>query len=74
MLPEAIAIVLSPKHNPRQGIFRLTDPPGLEVITACSVSEMFHPHPDLPLYRDADEQGFGHVLSVAGSIKVVDLR
>ncbi|TPX40199.1 hypothetical protein SeLEV6574_g06738 [Synchytrium endobioticum] len=64
MLPEAIAIVLSPKHIPRHGIFRLTDPPGLEVITSCAASEMFHPHPDLPLYCQADKAGVGHVVPV----------
>ncbi|TPX36667.1 hypothetical protein SmJEL517_g01366 [Synchytrium microbalum] len=73
LMPEAIAIVVSPKHNQR-GIFRLTDPPGLEVITQCAASEMFHPHPDLPLYREANEEGIGHVLSVNGSLKVFDLR
>ena len=32
MLPEAIAIVCAPRHNPDWGIFRLTDPPGLPAI------------------------------------------
>ncbi|KAG0173980.1 hypothetical protein DFQ30_006459 [Apophysomyces sp. BC1015] len=50
MLPEAIAIVCAPKHNPSFGIFRMTDPPGLDVISTCTAERAFHPHPDLPIY------------------------
>jgi hypothetical protein len=32
------------------GIFRLTDPPGLDVISNCKKTPAFHPHPDLPIY------------------------
>jgi STAM-binding protein len=32
------------------GIFRMTDPPGLQTILDCSATEAFHPHPDLPIY------------------------
>jgi len=32
------------------GIFRLTDPPGLDVITRCREPRAFHPHPDVPIY------------------------
>jgi len=32
------------------GIFRLTDPSGLETILECKEKEAFHPHPDLPIY------------------------
>lgn len=32
------------------GIFRLTDPPGLQTILDCRAKEAFHPHPDLPIY------------------------
>ena len=32
------------------GIFRLTDPPGLQTILGCHAKEAFHPHPDLPIY------------------------
>ncbi|KAI8811327.1 hypothetical protein BJ742DRAFT_797268 [Cladochytrium replicatum] len=81
MLPEAIAIVLSPRHNPSHGVFRLTDPPGLDTITNCNDKNMFHPHPDgLQLYRSAvyhaGRSGTGHVrlLSGTGLIKVVDMR
>ncbi|KAL8291604.1 hypothetical protein RQP46_001862 [Phenoliferia psychrophenolica] len=58
MLAEAIAIVCAPRHNPGYGIFRLTDPPGLETIVTCQLPGLFHPHPDLPIYTDTDH---GHV-------------
>lgn len=32
------------------GIFRLTDPPGLQTILRCREKEAFHPHPDVPIY------------------------
>lgn len=32
------------------GIFRLTDPPGLQTILDCRASEAFHPHPERPIY------------------------
>jgi hypothetical protein len=32
---------------PSLGIFRLTDPPGLQLIMSCTRSETFHPHPDV---------------------------
>ena len=32
------------------GIFRLTDPPGLQTILSCDEKEAFHPHPDIPIY------------------------
>jgi len=32
------------------GVFRLTDPSGLETILECKEKEAFHPHPDLPIY------------------------
>ncbi|KAM0753063.1 Mov34-domain-containing protein [Meredithblackwellia eburnea MCA 4105] len=72
MLAEAIAIVCAPKHDPSYGIFRLTDPPGLETIVKCSRPGMFHPHPDLPIYTDTDH---GHV-QVRGrlDVKCDDLR
>ncbi|KAJ3374316.1 hypothetical protein GGF31_007836 [Allomyces arbusculus] len=82
MLDEAVAIVLSPRHNnPRYGVFRLTHPPGLEFLLKCPEKNTFHPHPDhIPLYTNADARiapGAGHVVlvdSTQGRIKVVDLR
>ena len=32
------------------GIFRITDPPGLDVILNCQAKEGFHPHPDQAIY------------------------
>ena len=32
------------------GIFRLTDPGGLQVILSCEAKEAFHPHPEVPIY------------------------
>ncbi|CAM0138566.1 hypothetical protein VKS41_007186 [Umbelopsis sp. WA50703] len=72
MLPEAIAIVCAPKHNPNYGIFRLTDPPGLDVITRCREPRAFHPHPDVPIYTDAMD--LGHVRMSQLPFDVVDLR
>ncbi|KAI8582491.1 hypothetical protein K450DRAFT_227425 [Umbelopsis ramanniana AG] len=72
MLPEAIAIVCAPKHKPNYGIFRLTDPPGLDVITRCREPRAFHPHPDVPIYTDALD--LGHVRMSPLSFNVVDLR
>ncbi|GAA5901807.1 hypothetical protein JCM5296_002078 [Sporobolomyces johnsonii] len=59
MLAEAIAIVCSPRFEPSWGVFRMTDPPGLETIVRCNERGLFHPHPDLPIYTDVD-QDWGH--------------
>ncbi|KAL7747343.1 hypothetical protein RI367_007245 [Sorochytrium milnesiophthora] len=84
MLSEAIAIVLSPRHTPRYGVFRLTHPPGLNFIMNCPDKNSFHPHPDdIELYTIADYKAArgraigGHVVFVdegKGKVKVVDLR
>ncbi|KAJ6536203.1 hypothetical protein B0H19DRAFT_963261 [Mycena capillaripes] len=72
MLPEAIAIVCAPKAEPSFGIFRLTDPPGLHTVLECTAKESFHPHPDVPMYTDADT---GHVrMRDDVPLEVVDLR
>ncbi|KAF7722633.1 hypothetical protein EC973_002905 [Apophysomyces ossiformis] len=71
MLPEAIAIVCAPKHKPDFGIFRMTDPPGLDIISTCKAERAFHPHPDLPIYTDTND---GHVHLKDYSIKIEDLR
>ena len=44
MLDEAIAIVLSPRHSPSQGVFRLChpSPPGLREVQRCR-KQGFHP-------------------------------
>ncbi|KAF8909811.1 hypothetical protein CPB84DRAFT_1765566 [Gymnopilus junonius] len=71
MLPESFAVVCAPKSNPNFGIFRLTDPPGLSIILNCEAKEAFHPHPDEPIYTDADK---GHVQMKDSPLEIVDLR
>lgn len=73
MLPEAIAIVMAPSKTPSQGIFRLTDPPGMDIITTCRDARMFHPHnvDDYELYEAIDG---GHVKLVNSDLDIVDLR
>ena len=73
MLPEAIAIVCAPRHVPDWGIFRLTDPPGLPHVLACTAPGIFHPHAVADLYTDALRPG--HVVEGPGlEVEVVDLR
>ncbi|KAH0877133.1 hypothetical protein HID58_064527, partial [Brassica napus] len=44
MVPEAFAIVVAPTDSSRSyGIFKLTDPGGMEVLRGCSETG-FHPH------------------------------
>jgi len=43
MLPEAVAIVVAPKRTPNFGIFKLTDPYGMQIIADCPLRS-FHPH------------------------------
>ncbi|KAK4051125.1 hypothetical protein OIO90_004866 [Microbotryomycetes sp. JL221] len=73
MLAEAIAIVCAPNHEPSVGIFRMTDPPGLETIVKCDVQGLFHPHPDLPIYTDVDPS-YGHCRIKNIPFESVDLR
>ncbi|KAJ2377101.1 hypothetical protein GGI05_006914, partial [Coemansia sp. RSA 2603] len=73
MLPEAIAIVCAPRHDPRFGIFRLTDPTGIDVITNCKEKSAFHPHdPSKQIYTDADTGG--HVVFVNYDFDIIDIR
>ncbi|KAE9398061.1 Mov34-domain-containing protein [Gymnopus androsaceus JB14] len=71
MLPESFAVVCAPSSVPNFGIFRLTDPPGLGLILSCNVKEAFHPHPDAPIYTDAER---GHVQMKDLNLEIVDLR
>ncbi|EIM87188.1 Mov34-domain-containing protein [Stereum hirsutum FP-91666 SS1] len=71
MLPESFAVVCAPKSTPNFGIFRLTDPPGLHAILDCNAKEAFHPHPNVPIYTDADK---GHVQIKDLPLEIVDLR
>ncbi|KAG0230556.1 hypothetical protein BGW41_002502 [Actinomortierella wolfii] len=80
MLPEAIAIVCAPKHDKEYGkffnfygVFRLTDPPGLQVITNCREKALFHQHPgEDNIYTDAADRG--HVEFKDLDLEIVDLR
>ncbi|KAF9184244.1 hypothetical protein BGZ51_002449 [Haplosporangium sp. Z 767] len=73
MLPEAIAIVCAPSHDKDYGVFRLTDPPGLQVITNCRQTQLFHQHPgENDIYTDACDQG--HVELKDIDLDIVDLR
>ncbi|POS76515.1 Mov34/MPN/PAD-1 family protein [Diaporthe helianthi] len=60
MMPESIAIVCAPRSDPSYGIFRLTNPPGLDHILHCTQSSTFHQHSINGLYTDAKHPG-GHV-------------
>ncbi|XP_060787178.1 STAM binding protein b isoform X2 [Neoarius graeffei] len=67
MLPEAIAIVCSPKFN-ETGYFRLTDY-GMEEISTCT-QKGFHPHPkEPPLFSNGS-----HIAITEGAVTMLDLR
>ncbi|KAA8916326.1 hypothetical protein TRICI_001514 [Trichomonascus ciferrii] len=73
MLPEAVAIVCAPQHDPSWGIFRLTDPTGIEIIKKCPYNSTFHPHDETDLYRLAYNPG--HVVINSGLTHTMkDLR
>ncbi|KAH3679211.1 hypothetical protein WICPIJ_008680 [Wickerhamomyces pijperi] len=70
MLPEAVAIVCAPsiRHDVGSGdfgVFRLTDPPGVGVITKCQRSG-FHPHNEGNLYKSCERRNKGHVVFESG--------
>lgn len=68
LMPEAIAIVCSPKFN-NTGFFHLTPNYGLQYIAGCRKSG-FHPHPtDPPLFKTAD-----HIKITELPLDVLDLR
>jgi len=71
MLPESFAVVYAPNSTPNFGIFRLTDPPGLQTIIECQATEAFHLHPEQPIYTDAAK---GHVQTSDFPLEIVDLR
>lgn len=72
----AVAIVVAPTGSPTIGIFRLTDPPGLSIISQCQQGTGFHPHPNVPLYTEADSPDSGHVILLPDrvQVKLIDLR
>ncbi|KAI5291125.1 hypothetical protein KEM54_006235 [Ascosphaera aggregata] len=74
MLKESIAIVCAPSHRPEYGLFRLTNPPGLQHVLQCTKPGIFHPHSETNLYTDSLRPA-GHVYEVMGlDFEVVDLR
>ncbi|KAJ2695610.1 hypothetical protein GGH99_000003 [Coemansia sp. RSA 1285] len=73
LLPEAIAIVCSPKYEPHFGIFRLTDPFGMDVIQKCPEKTPFHLHnPSKVIYTSADTGG--HVVLFNYDFDIIDIR
>lgn len=73
MMPESIAIVCAPSKNPSWGVFRLTDPPGMQSVLNCRRTGLFHPHDESDIYTDAKRPG--HVFEADGlRFEVVDLR
>ncbi|EEH38642.1 hypothetical protein PAAG_08369 [Paracoccidioides lutzii Pb01] len=73
MLAESIAIVCAPSKDPDWGVFRLTDPPGLKCVLACTQPGIFHPHAESNIYTDALRPG--HVFEAKGlEFEIVDLR
>ncbi|MCJ1391680.1 hypothetical protein MMC18_004545 [Xylographa bjoerkii] len=72
MMPESIAIVCAPSKGD-WGVFRLTDPPGMQSVLNCTQTGLFHPHAENDIYTDALRPG--HVHEAAGlEFEVVDLR
>ncbi|KAF7037091.1 hypothetical protein CFC21_047554, partial [Triticum aestivum] len=74
MLPEAVAIVAAPTDPTRSyGIFRLTDPGGMDVLRECSESG-FHTHRETtdgsPIYETCSNVHFKPNLR----FEIVDLR
>ncbi|XP_039809967.1 AMSH-like ubiquitin thioesterase 2 isoform X2 [Panicum virgatum] len=74
MLPEAVAIVVAPTDPTRSyGIFRLTDPGGMEVLRGCDESG-FHTHRETtdgsPIYETCSKVHFNPNLR----FEIVDLR
>ena len=69
MLPEALSIVVSPRHN-KSGFFSLTRDYGLNLIANCHKTG-FHPHrKELPIYEEARHVQIDHHSDIA----IVDLR
>jgi STAM-binding protein len=57
----------------RWGVFRLTDPPGMQCVRACTKPGIFHPHEESNIYTDALRPG--HVFEAEGlEFTIVDLR
>ncbi|KAJ6572422.1 hypothetical protein DFH09DRAFT_1312715 [Mycena vulgaris] len=50
MLSDSFAVLCASKAHPNCGIFRLTDPPGLQTVLKCTAKQAFHPHPEVPIH------------------------
>lgn len=79
-LPESIAIVCAPSKSAGLGsewnAFRLTDPPGMNVVRNCRRDGVFHPHEEVDggIYTDAVGRP-GHVIEVGSlDFEVSDMR
>lgn len=69
MLPEAIAIVCSPKYD-ETGVFSLTNDYGLNFVANCR-QPGFHPHPKEPaLYAESQHVQFDS----SANVSIIDLR
>lgn len=74
MMAEAVAIVVAPTQSPNFGIFRLTDPPGLDIIASCP-ARGFHQHPtQQPIYRSLGGPDSHAQFDGALNLEVIDLR
>ncbi|KAA8901395.1 hypothetical protein FN846DRAFT_122023 [Sphaerosporella brunnea] len=73
MMKESIAIVCAPTKDPSWGVFRLTDPPGVQTIISCRQKGLFHPHGKDNIYTDAMRPGHVCIVEEMG-FDIVDLR
>lgn len=63
-----------PPLNHSYGIFRLTNPPGLDIIGKCS-QRGFHPHPsERPIYKEISGPEGHAKFSSSHTLEVIDLR
>ena len=70
---EPLFVVPLLKAINRWGVFRLTDPPGMQSILNCTQPGIFHPHADENVYTDALRPG--HVFEAKGlEFEVYDMR
>ncbi|KAI0259028.1 hypothetical protein BC834DRAFT_926366 [Gloeopeniophorella convolvens] len=82
VLPEAFAVICSPKHSPNFMIYRLTDPSGIRTILSCEESNALHTHTERQLYAvrepqpsEAQPTDHVHVTTMWNMpLEVVDLR
>lgn len=73
-MPEAIAIVCAPLRNPNYGIFRLTDPPGMTIVSQCKATMPFHAHPPAEIYKNITSIDSHAILVKDLPLRIFDLR